>query len=120
LPIELIPAQSVAHTRLQNGREDQNTFDRCDWLHVGSFSSIIPLWLTLSSGGSVLTELIDRGFADQQHISALVRQPYQASILTDAGIEPVIFKDLDDFDNIREAAKDHDSMNQISQAHSGQ
>lgn len=42
-------------------------------------------------------------------LSALVRKPYHASILKDAGASPLIFKDLDDFDVIREAAKDHDS-----------
>jgi hypothetical protein len=57
--------------------------------------------------------LIDRGFADEQHISALVRQQYQASILTDAGINPVIFKSLDDLDIIRDTARDHDSTAQI-------
>ncbi|KAE8448381.1 hypothetical protein EG329_009625 [Mollisiaceae sp. DMI_Dod_QoI] len=59
-------------------------------------------------GGSVLTELIDRGIADQHEISALVRKPYHASILKDQGINAIIFKDLDDFDTIRNAAKDHD------------
>lgn len=67
-------------------------------------------YLTVYSGGSVLTELIDTGIADNYHISALVRKPFQASILTDAGIEPLLFDDLDDFDIICAAAKDHDSM----------
>jgi hypothetical protein len=39
-----------------------------------------------------------------------VRKPYQAVILNNVGAFPLIFKDLDDFDVIREAAKDHDSM----------
>jgi hypothetical protein len=47
-------------------------------------------------------------------LSALVRKPYQASILKDAGVNPLIFKDLDDFDVIREAAKDHDGMSRSS------
>ena len=46
-------------------------------------------------------------------LSALVRKPYQASILKDAGVNPLIFKDLDDFDVIHDAAKDHDSMYRI-------
>jgi hypothetical protein len=39
-----------------------------------------------------------------------VRKPYQASILKDAGVEPLIFKDLDDYEAIFEAAKDADGM----------
>ncbi len=38
-----------------------------------------------------------------------MRQAYQASILTDAGVEPVMFGDLDDFEVIKGAARDHDS-----------
>lgn len=64
--------------------------------------------LTNPSGGSILTELIDKNAEDRYTLSALVRKPYQASILTDAGVTPLIFKDLDDIDVIREAAKDHD------------
>lgn len=66
--------------------------------------------LIRNSGGSILTEFIDRGIADKHEISALVRKPYHASILKDQGINPIIFKDLDDLETIREAAKDHDSM----------
>lgn len=65
------------------------------------------------SGGSILTELIDRNAEDRYVLSALVRKPFQASILADAGVSPLIFKDLDDFDVIREAAKDHDSTSCI-------
>ncbi len=65
--------------------------------------------LIMASGGSILTELIDRNVEDRYVLSALVRKPYQASILADAGVSPLIFKDLDDLDIIREAAKDHDS-----------
>lgn len=57
-----------------------------------------------------MTELIDRGAADHQEISSLIRQPYQASILKDQGITPILFKSLDDVETIRDAAKDHDSM----------
>jgi hypothetical protein len=54
--------------------------------------------------------LIEKNSEDLYTISALVRKPYQASILKDAGVNALIFKDLDDFDAIHEAAKDHDSM----------
>ncbi|KAH7417372.1 NAD dependent epimerase/dehydratase family protein [Cadophora sp. MPI-SDFR-AT-0126] len=68
---------------------------------------ILVLGATGYIGGSILTELIDRNSEDRYVLSALVRKPYQASILADAGVNPFIFKDLDDFDVIREAAKDH-------------
>ncbi|KUJ22707.1 NAD dependent epimerase/dehydratase family protein [Mollisia scopiformis] len=71
-------------------------------------TKILVLGATGYIGGSILTELIDRGLADSHEISALVRKPYHASILKDQGINPIIFKDLDDFDTIRDAAKDHD------------
>jgi len=69
---------------------------------------ILVLGATGYIGGSILTELIDRNAEDRYVLSALVRKPYHASILKDAGASPLIFKDLDDFDVIREAAKDHD------------
>jgi hypothetical protein len=64
--------------------------------------------LTTHSGGSILTTLLAHPIADTLTISALVRKPYQASILKDAGVEPLIFKDLDDYEAIFEAAKDVD------------
>ncbi|KAH9221701.1 NAD dependent epimerase/dehydratase family protein [Leptodontidium sp. 2 PMI_412] len=69
---------------------------------------ILVLGATGYIGGSIITELIDRNAEDRYVLSALVRKAYQASILADAGVSPLIFKDLDDFDVIREAAKDHD------------
>lgn len=69
--------------------------------------------LILPSGGSILTELIERNSEDRYVLSALVRKSYQASILADAGVSPLIFKDLDDFDVIREAAKDNDSTSRF-------
>lgn len=60
------------------------------------------------SGGSILTQLINHPIADTLSLTALVRQPYQASILKDAGVIPLLFKDLDDYDAIRDAAKDAD------------
>jgi hypothetical protein len=41
-------------------------------------------------------------------ISALVRKQFQASILKDAGVIPLLFKDLDDYEAIYEAALDAD------------
>ena len=78
------------------------------------FDTISTTFWLLRRGGSVLTALLQISkitpvdpelFA----LSALVRKPYQASILADAGVTPLIFKDLDDFEVIRKAAKDHDS-----------
>ncbi|KAL2072622.1 hypothetical protein VTL71DRAFT_11965 [Oculimacula yallundae] len=71
-------------------------------------SRILVLGATGYIGGSILTELIDRNAEDRYMLSALVRKKFQASIFTDAGVSPLIFKDLDDFDVIRKAAKDHD------------
>jgi hypothetical protein len=55
-----------------------------------------------------LTTLLAHPIADTLTIAALVRKPYQASILKDAGVEPLIFKDLDDHEAIFDAAKDAD------------
>lgn len=66
--------------------------------------------LTTGSGGSILTELIERNSEDRYTISALIRKPYQASILKDAGVNALIFKDLDDYEAIRDTANDHDSV----------
>ncbi|KAE9381141.1 NAD(P)-binding protein [Stipitochalara longipes BDJ] len=69
---------------------------------------ILLLGATGYIGGSTLTQLINHPIADTVTISALVRQPYQASILKDAGVIPLLFKDLDDYETIFEAAKDAD------------
>ncbi|TVY59233.1 hypothetical protein LCER1_G000238 [Lachnellula cervina] len=73
---------------------------------------ILVLGATGYIGGSALTELtkhnVDKPARSRYTLSALVRKPQQASILADAGIKPLIFKDLDDFEVIRAAAKDHD------------
>ena len=60
------------------------------------------------SGGSILTHLINHPIADTLSITALVRKPYQASILKDAGVIPLLFKDLDDYETIYDAARDAD------------
>ncbi|TVY85799.1 hypothetical protein LAWI1_G007313, partial [Lachnellula willkommii] len=71
---------------------------------------ILVLGATGYIGGSAITELIKHNVDKPARytLSALVRKPQQASILADAGIKPLIFKDLDDFEAIRAAAKDHD------------
>ncbi|KAH7364128.1 NAD dependent epimerase/dehydratase family protein [Rhexocercosporidium sp. MPI-PUGE-AT-0058] len=71
---------------------------------------ILLLGATGYIGGSILTELIDRNVVNRYVLSALVRKPFQASILADAGVSPLIFKDLDDFDVIRAVARDHDMV----------
>jgi hypothetical protein len=66
--------------------------------------------LILNSGGSILTTLLAHPIADAISISALVRKPSQASILKDAGVTPLLFKDLDDYEVILGAAKDADGL----------
>ncbi len=58
----------------------------------------------------MLTKLVDRNGDERYEISALVRKPYQASILTDAGVTPILFESLDDFEVIREAARSVDGL----------
>lgn len=41
-------------------------------------------------------------------ISALVRRQDQADKLSQLGVAPILFKDLDDFEAIRRAASEHD------------
>lgn len=72
------------------------------------YTPFISHELTLNSGGSILTTLLAHPIADTVSISALVRKPYQASILKDAGVVPLLFKDLDDYETILGAAKDAD------------
>jgi hypothetical protein len=66
--------------------------------------------LPINSGGSILTTLLAHPIADTLSISALVRKPYQASILKDAGVTPVLFRDLDDYEAIVGAAKEADGL----------
>ena len=100
-----------------HGRTNPHPRARRNRLHVlrpPSLTSRLISILTLSyhSGGSALTELLERNDA-RYTLSALVRKPYQASILADAGVKPLIFKDLDDFGVIRDAAKECDSMSSV-------
>jgi hypothetical protein len=74
------------------------------------YTPLIPHELTLNSGGSILTTLLAHPIADTLSIFALVRKPYQASILKDAGVTPLLFKDLDDYEVIVGAAKDADGL----------
>ncbi|TVY42566.1 hypothetical protein LSUB1_G001216 [Lachnellula subtilissima] len=71
---------------------------------------ILVLGATGYIGGSALSELTKHNIDEPPRytISALVRKPSQASKLPDAGVKPLIFKDLDDFEVIHAAAKDHD------------
>ncbi|PMD64312.1 NAD dependent epimerase/dehydratase family protein [Hyaloscypha bicolor E] len=69
---------------------------------------ILLLGATGYIGGSILTHLINHPIADTLSITALVRKPYQASILKDAGVIPLLFKDLDDYETIYDAAREAD------------
>ncbi|TVY81723.1 hypothetical protein LSUE1_G002121 [Lachnellula suecica] len=71
---------------------------------------ILVLGATGYIGGSLLTELLELNgnSGPRWTLSALVRKQSQASILANAGVNPLIFKDLDDSEAIRAAAKDHD------------
>jgi hypothetical protein len=59
------------------------------------------------SGGSVLNELLQAEHKGCT-FSALVRQTEQAEKLKAVGVNGILFKSLDDFDVIRDTAKDHD------------
>ncbi|KAH8757077.1 NAD dependent epimerase/dehydratase family protein [Hyaloscypha finlandica] len=69
---------------------------------------ILLLGATGYIGGSILTRLINHPIADTLSITVLVRKPYQVSILKDAGVIPLLFKDLDDYETIYDAARDAD------------
>ncbi|TVY27422.1 hypothetical protein LHYA1_G004183 [Lachnellula hyalina] len=77
---------------------------------MAEVTRILVLGATGYIGGSALAELLKHNVDEPARytISALVRKPSQASKLADAGVKPLIFKDLDDFEVIRAAAKDHD------------
>lgn len=66
--------------------------------------------LTLCSGGSILTELLQSPEASELSISALIRRPEQAARLQSLGVKPLEFKGLDDLDACRDAASQHDGI----------
>jgi hypothetical protein len=59
-------------------------------------------------GGSIVTELLK--VKDHSYIiSALVRKTEQVDKLKEIGVNGIVFKSLDDFNVIKDAAKNHDS-----------
>ena len=71
-----------------------------------------PTSLSRHSGGSVLFQLLtskEKALADCT-ISALVRKEEQAKVLRVEGVEPILFKDLDDSEALTRAAADHDGV----------
>jgi putative NADH-flavin reductase len=62
------------------------------------------------SGGTVLSQLLSSSdpAIKSSKISALVRRQDQADILAANGVHPIIFKDLDDLEALKCAAREHD------------
>ncbi|KAL8371166.1 hypothetical protein RB595_001149 [Gaeumannomyces hyphopodioides] len=63
-------------------------------------------------GGTVLTTLLasSEPAIKASSISALVRKEEQAAVLRGLGVEPILFKGLDDVDALRRAAAEHDAV----------
>ncbi|KAH7117581.1 NAD dependent epimerase/dehydratase family protein [Dendryphion nanum] len=60
-------------------------------------------------GGSILTDLLRTNHRAKDYvISALVRRADQAKALESKGVNPILFKDLDDSETITRAASEHD------------
>lgn len=94
----------------QNGRENSNPRSRSHRLHVNPTVTTFLLvrWLIAIRGGSIINELLKA--KDQPYIiSALVRKPEQVDKLKEIGVHGMLFKSLDDFEVIKDAAKNHDS-----------
>jgi hypothetical protein len=66
-----------------------------------------------TSGGSVLTALLQAGVTPKHTISVLVRGEDRAKILADKGVEPILFQELDEIDVLERVASQHDSTHVI-------
>jgi hypothetical protein len=64
------------------------------------------------SGGSILTTLLhsDKSAVKNLHISALVRNEAHAKRISELGVTPILFKNLDDVEVIRKAASESDGL----------
>lgn len=69
-------------------------------------------WTDAPSGGTVLTTLLASSelVIKRSSISALVRKEEQAAVLRGLGVNPVLFKGLDDVETLRRAASEHDAV----------
>ncbi|KAL8304524.1 hypothetical protein RB597_004324 [Gaeumannomyces tritici] len=63
-------------------------------------------------GGTVLATLLasSEPALKASRISALVRKEEQAAVLRGLGVDPILFRGLDDVDALRRAAADHDAV----------
>ena len=66
--------------------------------------------LTASSGGAVLSALLEEGIQKKHPISVLVRGEEKAAIFQSKGVNTVLFDDLDDLATLQRSASEHDSM----------
>ena len=70
---------------------------------------LLVKWLKLSSGGTVLTRLVDSSLPEIKDLSitALVRKQEQADVLKNKGIDTIVFKGLDDLQFLKKVASEH-------------
>jgi hypothetical protein len=73
-------------------------------------SSNPRVFIVIYSGGSILSEVQKSNDAavKSASLSALVRRSDQAEIFTSHGVEPILFKDLDDVETLERVASDFD------------
>lgn len=64
-------------------------------------------------GGAVLSQILSTG-NDNVKISALVRSEKYAEKLRELGVEPILFRVLEDVEVIEKTARHHDSMEPTS------
>ncbi|OLN86540.1 hypothetical protein CCHL11_08503 [Colletotrichum chlorophyti] len=66
--------------------------------------------LTVNSGGTVLTRLLDSSVPEIKDLSitALVRKQDQADLLKEKGVNTVLFQDLNDSEFLQKVASEHD------------
>jgi hypothetical protein len=66
--------------------------------------------IALSSGGSILTQLVDTGITAKHSVSVLVRGEDKAKTLeSKAGVKAILFQSLDEVDLLQHVASEHDS-----------
>lgn len=93
----------------------------CNRLHV-SIGGAFDLeawtgWLEVESGGSILTSILNskhQSIKDLE-ISVLVRGEDKAKALKALGVNPILFRDLDDSEALTKAASEHDSKSHPSE-----
>jgi hypothetical protein len=72
--------------------------------------------LIVSRGGSLVAQFNqeDPNASYLLKLSALVRKPEQVDKLNEVGVRGILFKSLDDFDAIKDAARESDSQSFLS------